>query len=293
MPRAARLLLVLGALFIMAVLLLLVVPSLAQSDLELTATKIIADATQTSLAYGTPILPEIRMATMQAAQATRTAIAVTREPYLLTPQTPDAIELTATRIMANYELTATAYVTPNATELAGIYTTATLVAIGATQTEAALIENPSLTMTVNSSKTLASCEFNLINHYRTDLATQVQTSAPLWNTTVDVVTSGVGNQCGEFYPLETTFQFNVCVTDLSNRDSMIVRTMYIVQTLYENFPPEPSYGKVIRLEIYFANLPDYKYIDTSYTNAITAYAEQRGGIFGEHFIEALGGILDG
>lgn len=293
MQRSTRLLIAFSVLVSVAALFLLAMPNVAQSDIELTATKIISDATQTSMAFGTPIPPEIRAATLQSVQATRTAIAITREPYLLTPQTPDAIELTATRIMANYELTMTAYVTPNATELAGIYTTATFIVQRATQTAVALTENPSLAQTIFRTPTPVSCEMGLANLYQADLSKKIglglQEKAELNNAYIEVITNGVGNQCGEFHPIGTLYRIVLFVNDFSDENlrSLAERILAFLQ----NFPADDSFGKTIRLHILFEGNAYYKgrYIDTGYINALSAYDD---GLRGVKLIEALGGILD-
>ncbi len=293
MLRSTRLLILFSVFVVTVALFLLTIPSVAQSDIELTATKIISDATQTSIAFGTPIPPEIRAATMQSALATRTAIAITREPYLLTPQTPDAIELTATRIMANYELTMTAYATPKPGELDPIYVTATFIVQRATLTSAALTANPSLGLTLYPTKT-ASCEMGLGNRYQMELSIKIgnalQDKAGIPTALADVVTSGVGNQCDEFYPLKTDFHIEMGVQDISDNHALIDLTERILGLL-QNFPPEPAHGKTIRLEIVFrGDAYQRKFIVTGYANAFAAYAE---GLRGDALIEALGGILDG
>jgi hypothetical protein len=304
MPRSTRLLILFSVFVIVAALFLLTIPNAAQttisrpSDSELTATKIIADATQTSIAIGTPIPPEIQAATRQAAQATRTAIAITREPYLLTPQTPDEIQLTATHLMANYALTREAYTTPNTTEVAAMNTTATFIFQGETQTAIALTENPALGLTVYPTNTPASCEIGLFNFYQAELshklgvALQEKAEIPtaVAETLADVAIFGVGNLCGQFYPMESTYHVNLNISNLSDTGELIDVTERVL-ALLQNFPPQPSDGKVIRLQILFrSNLYLYKYIETGYANALAAYAE---GLRGDDLIEALGGILDG
>jgi hypothetical protein len=303
MPRVKHRLVIISLLVLTAALFLLAIPSAAQttigtpSDIELTLTKIINDVTQTSIAIGTPIPPEIQTATMQAAQATRTAIAITREPFLLTPQTPNVIELTATRLIANYEQTRAAYVTPKPLkpgELDPIYFTATFVVQRATLTSAALATNPALVST--PFPTTCVMQLNDYNRDPEELSRQIQAAlgaqADASNSfiLVNIVTSGVTNFCGEFYPLETLYDVTLGVDDILDRPELIHLTEKIL-ALLQNFPPQTSDGKVIRLQIWFrGNLYLYKYIDTGYANALAAYAE---GLRGDELIEALGGILDG
>ncbi|MEO8611287.1 MAG: hypothetical protein ABI690_25545 [Chloroflexota bacterium] len=295
MPRSTRLLILFSVLVVAATLFLLAIPNAAQTfptpnEYDLTRTQIFVHASETGVAIGTSIPPEIKMATMQAAQATRTAIAITREPDLLTPQTPDEIELTATRIVSNYEVTMTSFLTATITEIPGIYDTATAIVDRATQTTAALTENPSLALTTYPTNIPASCDLSLINDYQYDLSDKVAQTA-LIDGYVNIVTSGVDNQCGEFYPLETTFQFDFPISDLSNYESLVSRIERILEVLSQNFLPKAAYGKVIRLKINFGgDYSQYKYVDTGYANALAAYAE---GLRGDALIEALGGILDG
>ena len=180
MSRSTRLLIIFSVFVIVATLFLLAIPNAAQtfptsSEDELTRTKIFVHATETGIAIGTPIPPEIKTATMQALQATRTAIAITRDPYLLTLQTPDAIELTATQIKVSDEQTRASFSSANEADAAERNMTVTFIIQRATQTAAALIANPASGLSTYPTSTPASCDMSLGNVTQNALTLKIQT----------------------------------------------------------------------------------------------------------------------
>lgn len=263
------------------------------SDMELTITSIMSAATQVQSLELTLAAPATE--TRQALQATRTAIAVTREPYLLTPQTPTDIELTATFILA--ERTQMFIVTPGNGTPAPIYLTATAiidqstaVAFQKTQTAFAITQNPVLAQTSFPTLTPRNCRLGVGSFFPEDVSQDFQkilNQSGIQFADAGVMVIGVHGGCEAGYdPLQTVVVIHLSVSDLS--DEFLTGLMERILASLQNFAISETY-KNIRLQVAFIDFYRLRFIDTGYANAISAYAE---GLRGDELITAIGYILD-
>jgi hypothetical protein len=238
-------------------------------DYSLTATFIIGAATKMGAAAGTSttIFATQASQTAQAVQATRTSIALTRDPSLSISATPNGIQVTASQIVVEMIQTERA---------------ATLLEIN-TPDPLWLTTNPA-----------DMCQPSLENQYQAELMGKIRTGlaeAGVERASVNIITEGVGqlSLCGTpFYPLRTSFDIQLMVNNLSNNRDLADLTAAILSTL-NHFPPIEEYGvEAARLRIVFSEIFEHKIIDTGYANALAAYEE---GLRGNALLEALGGLL--
>lgn len=237
----------------------------------------------------TPDSPE--QANLLAVENTRTAIALTRDPSLATPRTPVPIQLTATAIEADLSGTSTALAQPKAHD--DLMQTATAVIARATETMAALTQNPLLALTPSPTYVPQDCtQPALMNLSRTDLANRIQdalSAVDMSDAFFNVVTVGVstGGQCQDFTPLQTTFVIHVPVNDLST-EFLATRTTTILSVL-DRVPSQVDFGiEPARLLVRFDNQGTLFVIDTGYENARKAYQEH---LTGTNLLEALGTVF--
>lgn len=220
-------------------------------DVDLTATEIIRRATLT----GQPVPATIvdLTTTASAVQATRTAIALIRDPSLAQPVTPAPVELTITALPMTMKA---AEGTPQPPT-------------GDCWLAVVIAGNAELQESLESDLTAAGM-------------------TPFY---VGVQQFGVQHEDCSVDASETTFDLVIDVSqDQANLDRIHDLIAEILAVL-SGYPVDSSFGPRparLRLEFTGAEIEDLGYIDTGYANALSAYAE---GLRGRNLIKALGGFV--
>jgi hypothetical protein len=290
MPRAARLFIMVSVTVVIAVLFLLALPIAAQTETS-TPNHDEIDLTLSSMAIALTKSQQ----TVEFLEPTRTAVAVTRDPSLLTPASATTFELTATQAWANSTATKLAY-TPSG---AGTPPTGHLTAVKffdeLTQTTEAITREPSLALTIYPTGTPGPCEFTIYYFYLNDFAAEVEASLNAAGF-VDVYAGGFNTGviegergCTTEYPLEIQITLSIEI-DNSSRETIADATVNILAVL-SKFPRQDTFGsKKARLMIVYKNSDQDSIgaIDTGYNNALDAYSD---GLRGDDLLLALGEIV--
>jgi len=222
------------------------------SDIELTATEIIHRATLTNQPAPATIID--LMTTASAVQATRTAIALVRDPSLALPVTPAPVELTITAIPL---------------------------------TMRAMQGTPFPT-------TEGGCWLALVTAGRADLTQSLEADLNTAGITafhIGVYQFGVQREDCSVDASYTSFDLVIDIAqDQANLDRIHDLIAEILAVL-SGYPVDSSFGPRparLRLEFTGAEIEGLGYIDTGYANALGAYAE---GLRGQNLIKALGGFV--
>ncbi len=226
--------------------------------------------------------------------ATRTAIAVTREPILGTPATPSGIELTSTVEYKNYtDRLATMFHQPED----AINATSTAIVAFATQIVVELTNPPKLSPTPFPTETDVPCKLYFYKDTDVDLTSQVRnelTGTTLQGdlTVYNLTLSKPYNCLSETHHLRTDVEISLRIHDPKDDNSIIVAIQELLSYL-EHSSLEGD-ARSLRLIVVFSSIDafddcKFRQIDTGYTNARLAYKE---GLRGQKLIEALGGILE-
>lgn len=258
----------------------------------LTATQIIVGATETPMVIGTLIPAPQITATWETFYVTRTAIAITRYPELALSPTPNAYELTATKLLDNVAGIVAANLTPSPGMLSGSEMTATSIIQTATQRAALQTAYPLIVFPTNTS---APCESALAMLNHSELSEQLErelTAAGVNSSSIDIlsVVFQTGNEgCDQTIPLNAGISITFILDDLLDQATMIERAERTLAVL-SRFPLLAEFEvRTSRLLIFFA-APDQfrqRWVETNYDIALQAYRE---GLRGDKLIEALGGI---
>jgi hypothetical protein len=256
-------------------------------DYALTATRIIEIATATAKVIDSPTPIAGLEQTLTVAHVTRTAIALTRDPSLAISPTPNAIQLTATRVLMELRQTQAAYSTPAPGTIRAIELTVTEVIRRATT--GALGDIPPATSDLCR---LSGGNFNQEALSNAMEAALEEVGLEVWDTTVITFALAMPIFCNSpYYPLQTSVWIGVKVSDVTDFGALSDQTAAILSVL-KDFPPTEDFGpEQTRLIIaYFVgeNTRERQLIDTGYANALAAYEE---GLRGEALLEALGGLL--
>ncbi|MCI0348924.1 MAG: hypothetical protein L0Z53_05810 [Acidobacteriales bacterium] len=257
--------------------------------LSLTAAYWIREATQVSTLIGTPMQGHEAAQTATFFAPTRTAIALTRNPSLAVYPTPNAIQLTATRIVAGLAPT---HITATAGYARGARATEIMRAFYATEFIFVMATPPPF-------ETPPTCQQEMSNHYDMELANRIQAAlieVGLRDSRVTVRVGGI-NQLGEcetpFLPLRTNYVIGLELTNANafTLDRRLADLTAQILSILIQYPPKAGYGpEPTRLLMVFRLSFRDRIIDTAYANALAAYNE---GLRGEALLEALGGVLPG
>jgi hypothetical protein len=227
--------------------------------------------------------------------ATRTAIAITREPILGTPATPSSIDLTATVAFQAYETRQR--LIQNAQDMP-LEASASAIVLLATQTMQVLTGTPLPTLTpLSSTPTELPCQLTFYKSTNEIAATEINASIRIPSSTlighyeVNNLELAMPEMCSqETHLLGTNVEIRVKVDSLENDDLLIATLEELLSAMQDS--QLTGDGKSLRLIIEFYVYEDsckYRIIDTGFTNARLAYKE---GLRGEKLIEALGGVMD-
>jgi len=223
--------------------------------------------------------------------ATRTAIAITREPILGTPATPSSIELTAAVAYQKYEARlATLYHQPN--EILEI--TASAIVAWATQQTIDLTVTPIKSSTPSPTATELPCilYFDKIPnaHITNEVARSLRGITGQGSLDVyDLELIMPANCRPETHFLSINIEIRLRVTDTS--DKSLIPIIEDLLAYLQNSQLTGD-GRSLRLIMEFNVLEKFcqlRRIDTSFINAQLAYKK---GLRGQKLIEALGGLID-
>ncbi|MBA3867736.1 MAG: hypothetical protein H0X30_01130 [Anaerolineae bacterium] len=227
--------------------------------------------------------------------ATRTAIAITREPILGTPATPSSIDLTATVAFQEYETRQR--LIQDAKDMP-LEASASAIVFLVRQTNIALTGTPLPTLTpLSSTPTELPCQLTFYKNTNEIAATEINTSIRVPSSTlighyeVNNLELAMPQMCSpETHFLGTNVEIRVKINSLEN-DNLVIATLEELLLSLQDLHLTGD-GQSLRLLIEFYVYEDsckYRIIDTGFTNARLAYQE---GLRGEKLIEALGGIMD-
>ncbi|MBI1282115.1 MAG: hypothetical protein GC179_28570 [Anaerolineaceae bacterium] len=226
--------------------------------------------------------------------ATRTAIAITREPILGTPAAPSSIELTSTVEYKDYENRLAEIFNQPANE---IDATSSAIVAFATQLVIDLTNPPKLSPTPYPKATDLPCKLYfyktaddaLTRQVKNELAgTRLQGDLTVYNFEL----SPPYNCSLETYHLRTDVEISLSIHNPED-DASIIAAIEELLSYLENSKLGGD-ARSLRLIIVFSHIDTsdnckFRQIDTGYTNARLAYKE---GLRGQNLIEALGGILE-
>ncbi len=226
--------------------------------------------------------------------ATRTAIAITREPMLGTPATPSSIELTSTIEYQNYtDRVATSWHHPDSE----LNATGTAIVALATQMAVELTDPPLLSPTPFPTETNVPCKLYFYKNIDNDLSRQVSNELTGTNlqgslSVYKLELETPYNCSSEKHLLRTDIEISLRVHNPEDDHSIITAIEELLSYLEHSKLLGDAH--TLRLIVEFSHIDAIDYckfrqIDTGYTNARLAYKE---GLRGEKLIEALGGILD-
>lgn len=226
--------------------------------------------------------------------ATRTAIAITREPILGTPVTPNSINLTTTAAFAEYETRL-----PLVLDAEGIplYASASAIVFLATQTIQVLTGSPLPTLTPLSTATELPCQLTFYKNLQKIATSEINEilrdpSSTLigFYEVIDLELLTPNNCSPKSYHLGTNVEILLKVPDLQDDTLLIAALEELLLHLQKS--RLVGDGQSLRLLVQFYVYQDackYRVIDTGFNNARLAYKE---GLRGNKLIEALGGIMD-
>ena len=228
-------------------------------------------------------------ATIEAYETTRTAIALIRQPQLAQTATPNDLQLTASQISSQDDLTASSQ--PDTPDM---MQTATAIVQQVTETSFALTQSPDLALTTQPSLTSTPCMLSLETLYDSDTYLEIRAAFEEAGTEIPsilienrVIASG-GENCEYSEPLSTKLSFAIEVRDLEDEEALTERVEQVLEILTTS-PSLAAYApEITRLSIAFVSATDMqrRFIETGYDNAMQAYVTE--GLRGEALIEALG-----
>jgi hypothetical protein len=250
-----------------------------------------------ALAFSVLFNLSVRAVQSTDTSATRTAIAITREPILGTLETPNSIDLTAVVAFKEYQDRIALSSNKSSDQL---YATASAIVALVTQSILDLTATPVRSSTHTPTETQSPCILYLntkINLNDINVENEVAdtlTGSPLQGSAfvVDVELSMPDNCPTETHFLHTDVEIPLGVDNIQD-DSSIIKLVEEVLSHLQNSQLRGD-ARSLRLSIGFTdNRPvDYcqgRLIDTGYNNARLAYQE---GLRGQKLIEALGGVMD-
>ncbi len=223
--------------------------------------------------------------------ATRTAIAITREPILGTPATPSSIDLTATVAYQEHEdKIATLLHQPNDI----LVITASAIVAQATQQTIDLTHTPIYSATPDPTATALPCILSFYktgngpaNHEILSELKEFEHQGPIMVYNLELAMPL--NCTAETHFLRTNVEISLQVTDTSDKSLIPIIEDLLAHLQNSQLTGD---GRSLRLIVEFQVLENYcqlRRIDTGFTTAKLAYKE---GLRGQKLIEALGGLID-